>query len=82
MCLTVLAVQPNKDTSRALEAETREKILKMSDDAIYERRNASIEQERGVKENEYNCGSNSVLVCKAGLPSRTYKMTLIFTKYL
>ena len=54
MGLTVLAVQTNKDTSRALEAETREKILKMSDDAIYERRNASIEQERGVKENEYN----------------------------
>ena len=54
MGLTVLAVLPNKDTSRALEAETREKILKMSDDAVYERRNASIEQERGVKENEYN----------------------------
>ena len=54
MGLTVLAVLPNKDTSRALEAETREKILKMADDAIYERRNASIEQERGVKENEYN----------------------------
>ena len=54
MGLTVLAVRPSKETSRALEAETREKILKMSDDAIYERRNASIEQERGVKENEYN----------------------------
>jgi hypothetical protein len=54
MGLTVLAVQPNKETSRALEAETREKILKMSDNAVYERRNASIEQERGVKENEYN----------------------------
>ena len=54
MGLTVLTVHPNKDTSRALEAETREKILKLSDDAVYERRNASIEQERGVKENEYN----------------------------
>ena len=54
MGLTVLAVHPSKDTSRALEAETREKILKMSDDAVYERRNASIEQERGIKENEYN----------------------------
>ena len=54
MGLSILAIHPNKDTSRALEAETREKILKMSDDAIYERRNASIEQERGVKENEYN----------------------------
>jgi len=39
---------------RALEAETSEKILKMSDDAIYERRNVSIEQECRVKENEYN----------------------------
>jgi len=54
MGLTILAVQPNKETARALEAQTREKILKMADDAIYERRNASIEQERGVKENEYN----------------------------
>jgi hypothetical protein len=54
MGLTVLAVQPNKETARALEAETREKILKMADDAIYERRNASIDQERSVKENEYN----------------------------
>ena len=54
MGLTVLAVRPGKETSRALEAETREKILKMSDDAVYERRNASIEQERGIKENEYN----------------------------
>ena len=54
MGLMILSVQPNKETSMALEAETREKILKMSDDAIYERRNASIQQERGVKENEYN----------------------------
>jgi hypothetical protein len=54
MGLTVLAVLPSKDTARALEADTREKILKMADNAIYERRNASIEQERGVKENEFN----------------------------
>ena len=54
MGLSVLSVQPTKDTAHALEAETREKILKTADDAIYVRRNASIEQERGVKENEYN----------------------------
>jgi len=54
MGLSVLSVQPTKDTAHALEAETREKILKRADDAIYVRRNASIEQERGVKENEYN----------------------------
>jgi hypothetical protein len=52
--LSLLAVLANKETTRALEARTREQILKTADDAVYERRNASIEQERKVKENEYN----------------------------
>jgi len=52
--LSILAVLPNKETGRALEAETRERILKEADDAIYERRNASVEQERKIKENELN----------------------------
>ena len=52
--LSILNIGPNKDTSRALEAQAREQILKMADDAVYERRNASIEQERRVKENELN----------------------------
>lgn len=52
--LSILAVAPNKETSRALEAQAREQILKKADEAIYERRNASIEQERRVKENEFN----------------------------
>lgn len=52
--LSILAVLPNKETARALEAETREQILKKADEAIYIRRNASIEQERRVKENEFN----------------------------
>lgn len=52
--LSILAVLPNKDTARALEAEAREQILKKADDAIYERRNSSIEQERRIKENELN----------------------------
>ena len=50
----VLQVSPNKETARALEAKAREEILKKADEAIYERRNASIEQERIVKENELN----------------------------
>lgn len=54
MGLSILAILPNKETARALEAQAREQILKKADDAIYERRNASIEQERGVKENEFN----------------------------
>lgn len=52
--LSILAILPNKETARALEAQAREQILKKADEAIYERRNASIEQERRVKENEYN----------------------------
>lgn len=54
LSLSVLSVLPNKETARAMEAQTREEILKLADDAVYERRNASIEQERKVKENEYN----------------------------
>jgi hypothetical protein len=51
---SILAVLPTKETARALEAQTREQILKQADEAIYERRNASIEQERRVRENEFN----------------------------
>jgi hypothetical protein len=52
--LSILAISPNKETARALESQAREQILKKADEAIYERRNASIEQERLVKENEFN----------------------------
>jgi hypothetical protein len=47
-------VKPNPETARALEAQVREQILKQADDATYVRRNAAIEQERAVKENELN----------------------------
>lgn len=52
--LAVLAVKPNPETARALEAPVREQILKQADDATYVRRNSAIEQERAVKENELN----------------------------
>lgn len=51
---SVLNIAPSTETTRALEAQTREEILRQADDALYERRNASIEQERRVKENELN----------------------------
>jgi regulator of protease activity HflC (stomatin/prohibitin superfamily) len=50
--LSLLAVKPTPETARALEAPMREQILKQADDATYTRRNAAIEQERSVKENE------------------------------
>lgn len=52
--LAILAIKPNPDTARALEAELREQLLKRADDATYARRNAAIEQERAIKENELN----------------------------
>lgn len=52
--VAILAVLSNKETTRALEAAMREQILKEADDAIYARRNAAVEQERSIKENELN----------------------------
>jgi len=52
--LSILAILPNKETARALEAQTREEILRKADEAVYERRNAAIKQECLVKENELN----------------------------
>jgi hypothetical protein len=52
--LALLAIKPTPDTARALEAKAREQILKEADDALYLRRNAAIDQERAVKENELN----------------------------
>ena len=50
----ILAVKPNPETARALEAGVREQLLRTADEAIYDRRNAAVEQERAIKENELN----------------------------
>jgi regulator of protease activity HflC (stomatin/prohibitin superfamily) len=52
--LSLLAIKPTPETARALEAETREQLLKEADEAIYARRNSAVEQERAIKENELN----------------------------
>ncbi|MBL9207769.1 MAG: SPFH domain-containing protein, partial [Opitutaceae bacterium] len=51
---SILAIKPTPETSKALEAETREQLLKEADEAIYRRRNAAVENERAIKENELN----------------------------
>lgn len=50
--LSLLAVKPKPDTAKALEAEAREDLLRRADEAVYARRNAAVEQERTIKENE------------------------------
>lgn len=52
--LSIVAIKPIPETARALEATVREQLLQEADEATYSRRNASIEQERAVKENELN----------------------------
>ena len=52
LSLTVLAIKPTPDIARALEADARETLQRQADEAIYARRNASVEQERRIKESE------------------------------
>ncbi len=50
--LSILSIKPSPETSRALEADVREQLLKEADQAVYARRNAAVEQERAIKESE------------------------------
>ncbi len=50
--VSILSISPQPETKKALEAAVREEILQQQDDAIYKRRNAAIDQERIVRENE------------------------------
>jgi hypothetical protein len=52
LALSVLAIKPTPDIARALEADAREALQRQADEAIYSRRNASVEQERRIKESE------------------------------
>jgi regulator of protease activity HflC (stomatin/prohibitin superfamily) len=49
----ILAITATPEMARALETETREKLQQEADQAIYERRNFAVEQERKIKESEY-----------------------------
>jgi hypothetical protein len=50
--VNILAIKATPEMTRALETETREKVLQEADQAIYERRNFAVEQERKIKESE------------------------------
>lgn len=54
LSLSVLSIRPTPEIGRALEAESRESIQRRSDQAIYARRNAAVEEERRIKESELN----------------------------
>ncbi|MEO1451177.1 MAG: membrane protease subunit, stomatin/prohibitin, partial [Bacteroidota bacterium] len=52
--VNVLSVSATPEMARALETETREKLQQEADQAIFERRNFAVEQERRIKESELN----------------------------
>jgi SPFH domain/Band 7 family protein len=54
MNLSLLSIRPTPEMAKALEAEAREALQRRSDEAIYERRNNAVEQERRIKESELN----------------------------
>jgi regulator of protease activity HflC (stomatin/prohibitin superfamily) len=51
--VAVGSIKPDPEMAKALQAEAREQLLKEADEAIYARRNASVELERTIKENEF-----------------------------
>jgi len=52
--LSIISIKPTPETAKALEADARESLLRVADEAIYARRNAAVAQERLIKENELN----------------------------
>jgi hypothetical protein len=52
--LSILGIKATPEMSKALQADARESMLRKADEAIYARRNASVEMERTIKENELN----------------------------
>jgi regulator of protease activity HflC (stomatin/prohibitin superfamily) len=52
LALSILAIQPTPETSRAFEAEAREGLQRRAAEAIYARRNAAVEQERLIRKSE------------------------------
>lgn len=54
LTVNILAIKATPEMARALETETREKLSQDADQAIYERRNFAVEQERRIKESELN----------------------------
>lgn len=50
--LSISSVKGTPELTKALQAEARESMLQRADEAIATRRNAAVEQERTIKENE------------------------------
>ena len=54
LSLAIVSVSATPDMAKALQADARELLLRQADEAVYARRNAAVEMERQIKENELN----------------------------
>src|SRR5205823_10740512 len=52
LAVNFLSVRPTPEVGKALEAESREVLLRKADEAIYARRAAAVDEERTIKEKE------------------------------
>jgi hypothetical protein len=50
--VSVASIKADPEMAKALQAESRERLLQRADEAIYARRNTSVELERTIRENE------------------------------
>ena len=50
--VAVVSIKADPEMSKALQAESREQLLREADEAIYARRNTAVELERSIRENE------------------------------
>ena len=52
--LSILSIKATPEMTKALQAGAREQLLLKADEAVHARRNAAVEMERQIKENELN----------------------------
>lgn len=52
LSVSILSIKATPEMAKAFQADAREELLRKADEAIYARRNAAVELERQIKENE------------------------------
>ena len=54
LALSIVSIKAAPEMAKALQADAREQLLQKADEAVFVRRNAALELERKIKENELN----------------------------
>lgn len=71
LAVSVAAIRGTPEITKALQAESRENLLQLADEAMYARRNVAVELERQIKENELQ---TEIAVAKKQLEIREKKV--------